>query len=53
MKTSNANKIDYICKKCGQRLCRDLKGRGFVRHIGRKKGEKDRPICTEGRGEKD
>ena len=32
MKTSTAEKNNYICPKCGGRVKKDLKGRGFVMH---------------------
>lgn len=46
MRTSTAEKNDYICPKCGDELTHDLKPRGFVRH-------KTNPHCQFGNGKKD
>ena len=32
MRTSTAEKYNYICPKCGDELKRDHKGRGYVSH---------------------
>lgn len=33
MTTKTAEKNNYVCPACGQRLARDVKGRGYVRHL--------------------
>lgn len=32
MRTSTAEKYNYICPQCGDELTEDKQGRGFVRH---------------------
>lgn len=46
MKTSDAVHAKFICPKCGDVLCNDKVGKGYVRH--KCKGD-----CDQGRGEKD
>ena len=46
MKTSTAEKHNYVCPKCGDRLSRDRKGKGFVRHLSNRK-------CQYGNTERD
>ena len=51
MTTKTAEQNNYVCPEpsCGQRLAKDRKGRGHVRHLGKnKKGE----YCTYERGKK-
>jgi hypothetical protein len=45
MKTSDAEKHDYVCPSCGSRLAHDRKKRGFVRHLTRMD---DGKICPHG-----
>ena len=46
VKTSTAEENGYHCPKCGDGLCEDKAGRGFVRH-------KSKPGCWFERGLKD
>ena len=46
MKTSIAEKHDYLCPQCGDTLTKDRKGKGFVRHKNNRK-------CQFGNGKKD
>jgi len=51
MKTSDAERCNYVCPNCANRLARDSKGRGFVRHLGK---AEDGTICPLGpTGERD
>ena len=33
MRTTTAEEACYVCPKCGDRLSRDLAGKGYVRHL--------------------
>lgn len=46
MKTSTAEKHNYICPQCGDEMKEDRQGQGFVAH-------KNNPHCTFEKGEKD
>jgi predicted RNA-binding Zn-ribbon protein involved in translation (DUF1610 family) len=51
MKTSNAERVNYVCPRCGSRIARDRVGLGFARHLSRMA---DGTVCPEGpTGERD
>lgn len=33
VRTTTAEKVGYVCPKCGDKLSRDRAGKGYVRHL--------------------
>jgi hypothetical protein len=50
MRTSDSESNGRRCPKCGGRIARDRKGRGYVRHLNRLPGGKK---CSYGWGQRD
>jgi hypothetical protein len=50
MRTSDAERWNYVCPECRGELSQDASGKGYVRHLHRKT---DGTLCAFGMGERD
>lgn len=50
MKTSDAERYEYVCPVCGGPVSNDASGKGYVRHLHRRS---DGTVCPSGRGDRD